>query len=259
MFRKLTLTTALATALTLPAYALAQSAPSSGMQMQGGQMSHQMHSGQTGAMDHGAMNDEGMPGTGMMHAMPGEMAQMPGMDEMMRGMMKMMQAMQGGRGAGSGAGAAQGVGGSPLSEPGQSAFAAIAEAVAALEADPATDWSKVNIRALRDHLRDMDLVTIWSDATAEDIPGGQVFTVTGDARIAPAIQRMVGAHARVMNGVDGWQYGAEMIEGGARLTVTVPEGDLPRLKALGFYGILASGMHHQPHHWMMATGGNPHH
>jgi len=37
--------------------------------------------------------------------------------------------------------------------------------------------------------------------------------------------------------------------------VIVPEADLARLEGLGFYGLLAAGMHHQPHHWMMATGG----
>src|SRR5438046_3161300 len=40
-------------------------------------------------------------------------------------------------------------------EPGQSAFAAIQEIVALLEADPGTDWTKVDIEALRRHLVDM--------------------------------------------------------------------------------------------------------
>ena len=39
--------------------------------------------------------------------------------------------------------------------PGQDAFGAIQETVSLLEADPATDWSKVNIAALREHLIDM--------------------------------------------------------------------------------------------------------
>src|SRR5665213_2414926 len=43
-------------------------------------------------------------------------------------------------------------------QPGQSAFAAIQEIVAILEADPKTDWSRVNIEALRQHLIDMDNV-----------------------------------------------------------------------------------------------------
>ncbi|MCC2098329.1 MAG: hypothetical protein KDJ29_15640, partial [Hyphomicrobiales bacterium] len=45
--------------------------------------------------------------------------------------------------------------GTPV-QPGQSAFAAIQEIVEILEADRSTDWSKVNIPALRQHLIDMD-------------------------------------------------------------------------------------------------------
>ena len=39
--------------------------------------------------------------------------------------------------------------------PGQAAFGAIQEIVGILEADPKTDWSKVNLKALRQHLIDM--------------------------------------------------------------------------------------------------------
>jgi hypothetical protein len=39
---------------------------------------------------------------------------------------------------------------------GQDAFGAIQEIVGMLEADPATDGSKVDIDALRDHLLDMN-------------------------------------------------------------------------------------------------------
>ena len=43
---------------------------------------------------------------------------------------------------------------------GQDAFGAIQEIVGILEADPNTDWSKVNISALREHLVDMNEVTL---------------------------------------------------------------------------------------------------
>ena len=58
-----------------------------------------------------------------------------------------------------------GVNGQP-SMPGQDAFGAIQEVVQMLESDPATDWSKVNIAALREHLIDMNEVTLHA-ATAE--------------------------------------------------------------------------------------------
>ena len=160
--------------------------------------------------------------------------------------------------AGMATGAAQGVGGSPVSEPGQSAFAAIAEIVAVLKADPNTDWSKVDIPALREHLRDMDIVTIDSVTETIEVDGGLRFVVTGAGDVADAIRRMAIAHAGMMDGVDGWVYSTEVVPNGAAMTVIVPESDFAKLRALGFYGIMASGMHHQPHHWAMATGGNPH-
>src|SRR6267142_5337363 len=56
--------------------------------------------------------------------------------------------------------------------PGQDAFGAVQEIVRILEADPATDWSKVALEALRQHLIDMNEVTLRADATAMDIEGG---------------------------------------------------------------------------------------
>ena len=45
-------------------------------------------------------------------------------------------------------------------EGGQAAVAAIWEIVASLESNPKTDWSKVNIEALRQHLIDLNNVTM---------------------------------------------------------------------------------------------------
>lgn len=148
----------------------------------------------------------------------------------------------------------QGVGGSPLSEPGQSAFAAIAEVVAILVADPKTDWSQVDIDTLREHLQDMDRVTLDSVAVAEEVEGGIRFLVTGTPDVSLSIQRMVIGHAGVMDGVGDWRYSGEIIANGAAMTVLVPEADMTKLEALGFYGLLAAGPHHQPHHWAMANG-----
>lgn len=152
-----------------------------------------------------------------------------------------------------------GMSGTPVFQPGQGAFAAVEEIIIALEADPMTDWSKVDIAGLREHLRDMDLVFIDAEATAEDIEGGQRFIVTGEGRVKTAIQNMTVAHAGVMDGVNDWGFSATSTETGAIIDVTVPEADLAKLVALGFFGVMAQGMHHQDHHWMMASGSNPHH
>ena len=144
-------------------------------------------------------------------------------------------------------------------EGGQAAFAAIQEIVARLEADPATDWSKVDIEALRRHLIDMDNVTLRAHARDEDVAGGVRFLITGKGDVVGSIRRMVFAHAQTMNGTGGWKYVAAETPEGASLTVTVPDArDVAEVKALGFIGVLATGSHHQMHHLMIATGRSPH-
>jgi hypothetical protein len=53
---------------------------------------------------------------------------------------------------------------------GQAAFGAISEIVGILKEDPRTDWSKVNIEALRQHLIDMDEVTMRAAVTERSSP-----------------------------------------------------------------------------------------
>jgi hypothetical protein len=144
------------------------------------------------------------------------------------------------------------------SESGQAAFAAIQEIVQILEADPGTDWSKVDIEGLRQHLIDMNSVTLQARVKGEPVEGGMRFTVTGDGPVRGSIRRMVLAHAATMNGADGWRFSAEEVDGGATLTVLPPSGDLPKLRGLGFIGVMTRGMHHQEHHLMLARGEHPH-
>ncbi len=149
------------------------------------------------------------------------------------------------------------MGGTPA-EVGQGAFAAIQEIVELLEADPATDWNKVDIEALRRHLIDMDNVTLRADVTSEPVDGGIRFTVSGAGPVKESIQRMVTAHALAMDGVAGWRFAVSETDAGAVLTVLVPAGDTSKLRGLGFIGVMARGMHHQMHHMMIARGQNPH-
>jgi hypothetical protein len=142
---------------------------------------------------------------------------------------------------------------------GQAAFAAIQEIVEILEADPATNWSKVNIEALRQHLIDMDNVTLRADAKSEPVEGGIRFIVSGSGQVKESIQRMVTAHAAIMDGIGNWKFTATTTEVGANLTVVTPPKDAGKLRALGFIGVMARGMHHQEHHLMIARGDNPHH
>jgi hypothetical protein len=138
--------------------------------------------------------------------------------------------------------------------PGQDAFGTIQEVVQILEADPTTDWSKVNIAALREHLVDMNEVTLRAVAHERALDNGVEVMVTGEGRTLEAIQRMVPAHARELSQI-GWSAKTEDLPNGVKLVVTTTDPkQLTKLKGLGFMGIMVQGAHHQPHHLMMAKG-----
>jgi hypothetical protein len=143
-------------------------------------------------------------------------------------------------------------------EPGQAAFAAISEIVRILEADPATDWSTVDLEALRQHLIDMDDLTLRAVVRANAIAGGLEMTVTGTGRVAEAIQRMVPAHAPMMERAGPWRAVVTPVDGGVRWSVTAREPtDLAtqaRIRGLGFIGLMVQGAHHTEHHLMIAKG-----
>lgn len=141
---------------------------------------------------------------------------------------------------------------------GQEAFATIAEVVRILDADPRTDWSKVDLEALRQHLIDMDDVTIRSAVRMETIAGGAVFHVTGTGRTRDAIRRMTMSHGATITPADGFTWTAVESPEGASVTVrAVTATDarmVTRLRALGFIGILSLGDHHTVHHIGIADG-----
>jgi hypothetical protein len=139
--------------------------------------------------------------------------------------------------------------------PGQDAFGAIQEIVQILDADPKTDWSKVDLEALRQHLIDMNEVTLRVDAAPKEIDGGLEIAVTGTGRTLVAIQRMVPAWAQTMNGHQGWTTKAASLPNGELLTVTATDPkEIQHIRGLGFIGLLVSGSHHQPHHLAIAKG-----
>ena len=141
--------------------------------------------------------------------------------------------------------------------PGQDAFGAVQEIVRILEADPKTDWSKVNLEALRQHLIDMSEVTLKADAVTKPIDGGIEVTVTGTGRTVEAIQRMVPAQAHQVDQthLNGWSAKTEPLPNGVLLTVTAGDPQqVQHIRGLGFIGFMASGSHHQAHHLAMAKG-----
>ena len=144
--------------------------------------------------------------------------------------------------------------GTPI-EPGQGAFASVAEIVAMLTNDPATDWDKVDINALREHLIDMDELILKASATTKVHADKIVFTVTGTGRTLQAIRTMVPAHSGVLDKTTAWNVVGEATDTGAIMTISSKNQiALKVVKALGFYGVMATGAHHQPHHLAMAKG-----
>jgi len=204
--------------------------------------------------------------------MHGQMSQ-GGMAQMHQQMMQgqggnvgqgMHDGMQGGVGMHGGMGGHGGMHGqsgalSVPTMPGQDAFGTIQEVVQLLQADRSTDWSKVNISVLRQHLIDMNEVTLHAAAAERMLDNGIEIVVTGEGRTLEAIKRMVPAHISELREI-GWIAKSEDLANGVKLTVTASEAQpLTKLKALGFMGIMVQGGHHQPHHLMMAKGEFPIH
>jgi hypothetical protein len=108
---------------------------------------------------------------------------------------------------------------------------------------------------LRQHLIDMNEVTLKADASPKQIDGGLEIAVTGSGRTLVAIQRMVPSWAQTMNGYKGWSTKAASLPDGELLTVTTTDAkEIQHIRGLGFIGLLASGSHHQMHHLAMAKG-----
>lgn len=149
-----------------------------------------------------------------------------------------------------------------LTAPGNDAFAAIQEVVHKLQADPKTDWSRVDLEGLRQHLVDMENTTLHVDVVEQKpIAGGVTFTVKPvTPRAAASLDRTLGAHPEILKQETGWNFRALKKRDAWTVDVTSSKADeAAKIQGLGYIGIMALGNHHQPHHWQMAIGSNPHH
>lgn len=146
-----------------------------------------------------------------------------------------------------------------LLEPGQGAFAALSEVVRVLEADPETDWSRVDLAGLRAHLVDMDRLLTHAVVTEEVLPNGLRTIATGDAETVETLRRMVPAHAAQLTRDDRWSVASSETNDGMALHVTSDNpAVVARIQGLGFFGLMASQDHHREHHLMMARGEDAH-
>ncbi len=146
---------------------------------------------------------------------------------------------------------------SGLSEPGQGAFAALAEVVMVLRSDPSTDWTKVDIGALRSHLVDMDNLVARTSVETSDVDNGLEMRVSLRGDGGDAARRMVPAHAPVLAAETGWRSTVSLEEDTVVFRVSDSK-DADIIRALGFYGLMALGDHHRDHHLGIATGAMAH-
>jgi len=82
-----------------------------------------------------------------------------------------------------------------------------------------------------------------------------VMNVTGTSEGLAAASRMLPAHSGMLANTNGWE--TDISDGDSGLIWTVSSSkteDVAKLQGLGFYGIMATGGHHQPHHLAIATG-----
>lgn len=139
------------------------------------------------------------------------------------------------------------------SEPGQGAFAAISEIVTMLSADPETDWSQVNIGALREHLVDMDMLITQAQVATTEIEGGIEMQISLAGLGGGAVSRMVPAHGPVLRGETGWESDVTVASDAITWRVSSAQ-NVDKIRALGFFGLMALGDHHRAHHIGMARG-----
>jgi hypothetical protein len=138
---------------------------------------------------------------------------------------------------------------------GDAVFEAIAEVVTVLERDAQTNWSAVDIDALRAHLLDMNALFQRAVVASEEIPRGARFRVTGAPDALQAARRMVPAHARMLDGERGWSVNAALGADAVVLEVAgADDASAQRIRGLGFFGLMASGEHHRVHHLAIAQG-----
>ena len=144
-----------------------------------------------------------------------------------------------------------------LKMPGNEIFGTIQEVVQKLEADPNTDWSKVDLEALRQHLLDMkaftEEVNVISKKPIDN--GVEVRVEPQNERGGEALKRLFSMHPQMLKMEKGWDMTAKQNGKQWIITCTTNQrSEVEKIRALGYIGLLAEGSHHQMHHWMIATG-----
>jgi hypothetical protein len=148
-----------------------------------------------------------------------------------------------------------------LTEAGNDAFGTIQEVIRRLNSDPNTDWSKVNLEALRQHLQDMNDMTLNVEVISQKAihNGLEVVLRPTTDRAALALDKVFKAHLLQFKKDTGWNM--KVVKNNGQYTILTTSDntkDEAKIRGLGYIGLMVYGDHHQRHHWAMATGNNPH-
>ncbi len=149
----------------------------------------------------------------------------------------------------------------PLTEAGNDIFGTIQEVIANLNANTDTDWDKVNIEALKEHLLDMRDMTVNVEVISQNRikNGSEILIMPTNKRSIQAMKRVLSAHPAQLKKEINWQMRVQKQGNKYLLTTTTDKtAEVNKIVGLGYIGLMAYGNHHQPHHWLMATGGSPH-
>ena len=141
---------------------------------------------------------------------------------------------------------------------GSAIFDALGAQVAMLDGDSATDWSKVNLEAFRQHSIDMNNVMLNARVAQAPVDGGVSLAISGSGRTVAAIQRMVVNHMTMLQTSGKYVTKVTKTKDGVTATVTAPAPAsakaVARIRGLGFAGLMTEGTHHMRHHGAMARG-----
>ena len=105
----------------------------------------------------------------------------------------------------------------------------------------------MSINRLRQHLVDLDEVMLRAQAEELVIEGGLEIRVSGTEQTLAALGRVVPQHVESMGEFRGWKMDVESVESALLLTLIGPDaGEQEIIRAMGFFGLMASGVH-RPH------------
>ena len=150
---------------------------------------------------------------------------------------------------------------SSLTESGNDIFSTIQEVIDKLENNPDTDWSKVNIEALRQHLLDMnDMAMNVEVINQKSLENGLEVTIQSlTPRAEKTLAKVFRVHPIHLKRETSWTM--QVVQNKNQFIITTTTEDRNQVKkiiALNYIGLMAYGNHHQPHHWGISTGQSPH-